>query len=353
MTNNETQTKFNSENVIEQKKEMSHNIRSNHEEYQYLDLMQTILETGHKRLDRTGTGTLSVFAPKQLRFSLQNDTLPLLTTKRVFWRGVIEELLWFLRGDTNANHLRRRNVHIWDGNASREYLDSVGLSDRPEGDLGPVYGFQWRHFGAEYIGFGNDNETDDMITDEQLRMYKGKGFDQLADVIDKIRNHPHSRRIIMSAWNPADLCKMALPPCHMFCQFYVENHDETQKPKLSCMLYQRSADTGLGVPFNIASYAALTHIIALVCDMLPGEFIHTIGDAHLYLNHLDAVKEQLAREPRTFPRLKISETIQREENEEVFNLRGSGLSGIEKLKVEDFEIVDYKPCPKISMKMSV
>jgi len=178
----------------------------NTEEMQYLDLCREILETGVKRGDRTGTGTLSKFGT-QMRFSLRNDTLPLLTTKRTFWRGVAEELLWFVQGNTNANDLAAKDIHIWDGNGSREFLDSRGLEHREVGDLGPVYGFQWRHFGAEYV---------DMHTD-----YTGKGVDQLAECIDKIKNNPEDRRIIMSAWNPADLGQMALPPCHMFCQFYV------------------------------------------------------------------------------------------------------------------------------------
>jgi len=178
----------------------------NTEEMQYLDLCREILETGVKRGDRTGTGTLSKFGT-QMRFSLRDDTLPLLTTKRTFWRGVAEELLWFVQGNTNANDLAAKDIHIWDGNGSREFLDSRGLAHRQVGDLGPVYGFQWRHFGAEYV---------DMHTD-----YTGKGVDQLAECIDKIKNNPEDRRIIMSAWNPADLGQMALPPCHMFCQFYV------------------------------------------------------------------------------------------------------------------------------------
>lgn len=180
----------------------------NPEEMQYLDICRDIIENGVQRGDRTGTGTKSKFGV-QMRYSLRDGALPLLTTKRTFWRGVAEELLWFVSGSTNANELADKNIHIWDGNGSREFLDSRGLSHREEGDLGPVYGFQWRHFGAEY---------EDMRAD-----YKGKGVDQLADCIDKIRNNPEDRRIVMSAWNPADLDKMALPPCHMFCQFYVSH----------------------------------------------------------------------------------------------------------------------------------
>ncbi|WRX15350.1 Dihydrofolate reductase domain - like 1 [Theobroma cacao] len=202
-----------------------------HEEYLYLKMVQDIISDGNLKDDRTGTGTLSKFG-----------------CQKVFWRGVVEELLWFISGSTNAKVLQDKGIHIWDGNASRDFLDSIGLTDREEGDLGPVYGFQWRHFGARYT---------DMHAD-----YTGQGFDQLSDVIDKIKNNPNDRRIILSAWNPSDLKLMALPPCHMFAQFYVANGE------LSCQMYQRSADMGLGVPFNIASYALLTCMIAHVCGML-------------------------------------------------------------------------------------
>ena len=292
---------------------------------------------------RTGTGTLSLFAPSPLRFSLSRRVagrpgeivpiLPLLTTKRVFLRAVIGELLWFISGSTSSLPLSKAGIKIWDGNGSREYLDSVGLSHREVGDLGPVYGFQWRHFGAEYI----DAETD----------YSGQGVDQLADVIDKLKNKPYDRRIILSAWNPADLKKMALPPCHMFAQFYVSfpsstTDKEEQKPRskgvLSCQLYQRSCDMGLGVPFNIASYALLTHMLAHVCDLIPGTFVHTMGDAHVYLDHVDALKIQLEREPREFPE---------------FNIRIAKGGDIDGWQAEDFEVKDYKPHPSINMKMSV
>jgi len=289
----------------------------NTEEMQYLDMCRDIIENGVSRGDRTGTGTLSKFGT-QMKFSLRNGTLPLLTTKRTFWRGVAEELLWFIQGNTNANDLAAKDIHIWDGNGSREFLDSRGLQYE-EGDLGPVYGFQWRHFGAEYK---------DMHTD-----YSGKGIDQLASCIEKIKNNPEDRRIIMSAWNPADLDIMALPPCHMFCQFYVD----TKSNELSCLMYQRSADMGLGVPFNIASYALLTHMIAQVTGRKPGDFVHTIGDAHVYLNHVDALKEQLERTPRPFPKLKI--------NPEKRN--------IDDFVFGDFEVVGYNPYKSIKMKMAV
>nr|CAG8601429.1 5691_t:CDS:2 [Entrophospora candida] len=295
-----------------------------HEELQYLNLIQRIMNHGEAREDRTGTGTKSIFSPPQLRFSLRDNIIPLLTTKRVFTRAVIEELLWFIKGDTNSNHLSEKGVHIWDDNGSKEFLDKVGLTDREQGDLGPVYGFQWRHFGAEYVDFNTD--------------YTGQGIDQLADVINKIKNNPTDRRIILSAWNPADLKKMALPPCHMFCQFYVSNPDPiTQKRSLSCLLYQRSCDMGLGVPFNIASYSILTRMVAHVTGLEPGEFIHTMGDAHIYIDHIDALKIQCQRDPREFPKLEFQRKI----------------NNIDDFKYEDFKIIGYQPHKTIKMKMSI
>ena len=290
----------------------------NPEEMQYLDLCKDVIENGVRRSDRTGTGTLSKFGV-QMRFDLRDNKMPLLTTKRTFWRGVAEELLWFVRGSTNANLLAEKGVHIWDGNGSREFLDSRGLNDREVGDLGPVYGFQWRHFGAAYGTMHDD--------------YTGKGVDQLAECIRKIKENPTDRRIICSAWNPADLHLMALPPCHMFFQFFVD----TEKGELSAQMYQRSADLGLGVPFNIASYSLLVHMVAQVCGLKPGEFIHVIGDAHVYLNHVDALKEQLTRMPRAFPTIKI--------NPEKMD--------IDSFEYSDFTIEGYRPKKKIEMKMAV
>jgi len=287
-----------------------------HEELQYLNLIKKILHSGNLRGDRTGTGTLSLFGA-QMRFSLRNGTFPLLTTKRVFYRGIAEELFWFIRGSTSAKELQEKNVRIWDGNSSREFLDSIGLTDREEGDLGPVYGFQWRHFGAQYVDMHSD--------------YSGKGVDQLAEVIDRIKTKPTDRRIIMCAWNPADLNKMALPPCHCLVQFYVANGE------LSCQLYQRSADMGLGVPFNIASYALLTVMIAHVTGLVPGDFVHTFGDAHVYNNHVDALKIQLEREPREFPKLVVKRKVEK----------------IEDFNIDDFDVVNYNPHPKIAMDMAV
>lgn len=290
--------------------------KERHGEYQYLDLIRRVMTTGNKKGDRTGTGTFSLFGA-QMRFSLRDGVFPLLTTKRVFWRGVAEELLWFIRGSTNAKELQEKGVHIWDGNSSKEFLEKSGFPDREEGDLGPVYGFQWRHFGADYS---------DMHAD-----YTGKGVDQLKEVIDTINENPNDRRIIMCAWNVTDVPKMALPPCHCLCQFYVANGE------LSCQLYQRSADIGLGVPFNIASYSLLTCMIAHTTKLKPGDFVHTLGDAHVYSNHCDALNEQLTREPRPFPKLRIKREVK----------------SIEDFKFEDFEIVDYNPHGKIKMDMAV
>ncbi|KAF7127703.1 hypothetical protein RHSIM_Rhsim11G0179300 [Rhododendron simsii] len=275
-----------------------------HEEYLYLRLVEDIISNGISKDDRTGTGTLSKFG-----------------CQKVFWRGVVEELLWFISGSTNAKVLQEKGIHIWDGNASRDYLDrqvqSIGLADREEGDLGPVYGFQWRHFGARYTNMHAD--------------YTGLGFDQLLDAIDKIKNKPDDRRIILSAWNPSDLKLMALPPCHMFAQFYVADGE------LSCQMYQRSADMGLGVPFNIASYALLTCMIAHVCDLVPGDFVHVIGDAHVYLNHIRPLQEQLQKLPKPFPILKINPQKK----------------DIDSFVAADFELIGYEPHQKIGMKMAV
>jgi len=287
-----------------------------HEEYQYLEIIEDIIEHGNQKSDRTGTGTKSVFG-RQMRFSLRDGTFPLLTTKKTFYRGIAEELFWFIRGSTNAIELKEKKVMIWEGNSSREFLDSVGLSHREVGDLGPVYGFQWRHFGAEYS---------DMHAD-----YSGQGVDQLAEVIHKIKNKPDDRRIIMCAWNPKDIPRMALPPCHCLVQFYVANGE------LSCQLYQRSADMGLGVPFNIASYALLTHMIAHVTGLKPGEFVHTLGDTHVYLNHVEPLKEQLTRDPKPFPKIVIKRKVE----------------NIEDFTIDDFEVQGYDPHPKITMEMAV
>ncbi|TPP39632.1 Bifunctional dihydrofolate reductase-thymidylate synthase [Fasciola gigantica] len=287
-----------------------------YDEQGYLNLLQYILSNGVPRPDRTGTGTMAVFGP-QLRFNLRDGHFPLLTTKQVFFRGIVEELLWFIRGSTDARELSAKKVHFWDANASRAFLDSLGFTAREEGDLGPVYGFQWRHSGADYV----DCKAD----------YTGQGVDQLAEVIRLISERPWDRRILIVAWNPRDLSKMALPPCHCLVQFFVANDE------LSCQLYQRSADLGLGVPFNIASYALLTYMIAHLTGLKPGEFVHTMGDAHIYSNHQEALNEQVKRVPRPSPKLRIVRKV----------------TNINDFEFRDFELTNYKPYPKLPMKMAV
>jgi thymidylate synthase len=255
-----------------------------------------------------------------MRFSLADGVIPILTTKRVAYKTCFEELFWFIRGSTSNAELREKNVTIWDGNSSREFLDSRGLTDRAEGDLGPVYGFQWRHFNAPYANC----ETD----------YTGQGVDQLAQIIADLKNPEtrSSRRHILSAWNPCQLDEMALPPCHMICQFNVR-----QGKYLSCALFQRSGDVGLGVPFNIASYSMLTHIIAAHCGLVAEEFVHFIGNCHIYEDHVFVLKCQLEREPMDFPKIRIA------------NIHDS----IEKYKMEDIEwITPYKSHGLLKMKMS-
>ena len=286
-----------------------------HDEYQYLRLIKELIDNGNQREDRTGTGTFSKFGV-QNRYDL-SSSFPLLTTKTTFWRGAVEELLWFIRGDTDARHLAEKKIHIWDGNSTREFLDQRGLTENEEGDLGPVYGFQWRHFGAEY----NNCHAD----------YSNEGVDQLQEVINQIKTDPTSRRIVLTAWNPAALDRMALPPCHMFAQFYV--HDN----KLSCQMYQRSADMGLGVPFNIASYSLLTCMIASVCGLQPAEFIHTIGDAHVYKNHVDPLMTQIERHPNPFPVLKLNPDVKQ----------------IDQFTMDDIKLESYIPHKKIEMPLAV
>lgn len=286
-----------------------------HEELQYLNAIRDIIDTGVTKTDRTGVGTISKFG-YIMKYDC-SETFPLLTTKDTFYRGIVEELLWFIKGDTNAKHLQEKKIHIWDGNSSREFLDKMGFSDREEGDLGPVYGFQWRHFGAKYVDMNTDYET--------------QGVDQLTNVINELKTNPTSRRIILIAWNVLDINKMALPPCHCLVQFYVEND------KLNLLMYQRSADMGLGVPFNIASYALLLRIVAQCCDLKPGTFVHSIGDAHVYKSHISALQKQLLRTPRPFPILKINPDKKL----------------IDDFKYEDFTLLNYNPFPKIKMDMAV
>jgi thymidylate synthase len=261
----------------------------------YLDLMRNILQHGVRKSDRTGTGTLSIFGP-QLRFDLTHG-FPLVTTKRLHIKSIVHELLWFLRGDTNVKYLRDNGVSIWD-----EWADE-------NGDLGPVYGYQWRSWPAP----------------------DGRHIDQIAQVVNEIRSNPDSRRLLVSAWNVSDIPKMKLAPCHAFFQFYVA------EGALSCQLYQRSADIFLGVPFNIASYALLTMMVAQVCDLRPGEFVHTFGDTHLYLNHIEQAREQLAREPRPLPTLRLNPAVR-----DLFAFR-----------YEDVALEGYEPHPAIRAPVAV
>ena len=260
----------------------------------YLNLMETVLRNGVKKVDRTGTGTISIFG-HQTEYNLEKS-FPLVTTKKVHLKSIIHELLWFLKGETNIKYLKENNVKIWN-----EWADE-------KGDLGPVYGYQWRSWPS----------------------YDGEKIDQIKNVIHDIKHTPDSRRLIVSAWNVGQISEMALPPCHSFFQFYVANN------KLSCQLYQRSADVFLGVPFNIASYALLTMMIAQVCNLKPGKFVHTLGDAHLYLNHLEQAKIQLSRKPKKAPKMKINEK-----------------NNIFDFVFEDFELIGYESHPLIKAPIAV
>jgi thymidylate synthase len=303
---------------------------------QYLNLLQDIKDNGVKKMDRTGVGTISVFG-RQLRFDLSKG-FPAVTTKKLFMRGIIHELIWFLQGSSNIKYLVDNDVHIWDEwpykhylmeqgkevpNSSseewkagiKEFTEKIKTDDKfakKWGELGPIYGYQWRNWPAP----------------------NGQHIDQIKKAIDTIKNSPDSRRIIVSAWNVADVDEMAkagLPPCHLLFQFYVANG------KLSCQMYQRSADTFLGVPFNIASYSLLTMMMAQVCGLEPGDFVHTFGDTHLYLNHLSQVDEQLSRKPKPLPKMKINPKVK----------------NIDDFKYEDFELTNYDPYPAISAPIAV
>ena len=260
----------------------------NPEEQQYLDLIKNIINNGSEEMSRNGK-VFSTFG-NMMRFSLKDGNLPLLTTKKVAWKTCFKELLWFIKGSTSNHELKEQNVHIWNANASREFLDSRNLNHE-ENDLGPVYGHQWRHFNAEYENCHSD--------------YNGKGIDQLQNVIQMLKDPEQrtSRRMVVSAWNPCQLDEMALPPCHILFQFYVR-----QGKYLSCSMYQRSGDIGLGVPFNIASYSFLTHIIAKHCGLIADEFVYFLGNAHIYEEHIEPLKEQIERLPRDFPQIKINKS---------------------------------------------
>lgn len=287
-----------------------------HEEYQYLNLIHDIIQENQLHVGRNGN-TLSVFGTGMV-FSLEQGNIPILTTKQMAWKTCLKELLWFIQGKTDNRILNEVGVHIWDDNASRDFLESRGLSHYADGDLGPIYGHQWRHFNAKYETYDTD--------------YTGKGVDQLAEIIRCLKDPTErfSRRLIMSAWNPCQLNEMALPPCHILCQFNVDHEN-----RLSCALYQRSGDVGLGVPFNIASYSFLTHLLAKHCGLVAHEFVYYLGNAHIYDDHIAVLKAQLLRRPMDFPRCEIAV------------LRDN----IDDYTFEDFRVLNYKSYEALKMKM--
>ena len=286
-----------------------------HEENQYINLIDDILNENTEFVGRNGN-TKAIFG-SAMHFSLEENSVPFLTSKKLAWKTCLKELLWFISGNTSNKTLKGQNVHIWDANGSRDFLDSRNLVNREEDDLGPIYGFQWRHFNAEY-----DNANTN---------YDKKGIDQLQEIIDNLKNEKtrYSRRLILTAWNPCQLNVMALPPCHILCQFNVINN------KLSCALYQRSGDVGLGVPFNIASYSLLTHLMAHHCNLEVGEFIYYLGNSHIYEEHIESLKEQLNNSLYKFPKLNIKNKYE----------------NINDYKFEDFEIINYKCNETIKMIM--
>lgn len=285
--------------------------RKNYEEEQYLSMIKSVAHFGFDKDDRTGTGTKSLFT-EQLRFSLMNNSFPLLTTKKVPLRLIFEELMWFLRGQTDSKILEEKGVNIWKSDTSADNLIKKGLSHFPEGELGKGYGHQWRNFGGEH---GN----------------LGSGYDQIKNLVNEIKTNPNSRRLILTAWNPCDMEETVLPPCHVLAQFYVSDGKY-----LSCGLYQRSGDIGLGVPFNIASYALLTILMAKVTGLIPKDFVHTIGDAHIYKNHLEELKKQAERKPYSFPKLEV---VREREN-------------IWDYEFEDIKLYDYEHCDTIKLDLS-
>lgn len=296
-----------------------------HEEYKYLHLLQDILDKGTVKTDRTGVGTKSIYGT-QLKFDL-SKSFPILTTKKVYWKGVVEELLWFIRGEHDSSKLEEKGVKIWVGNTTREFLDKKGMTNFPEKSIGMGYGVQWRSWGAEYESGVYGNEI-------VFKINKKTGIDQLAKVINTLKTNPSDRRMIVSAWNVAEIDKMALPPCHLLFQFDVTDG------RLNCQWYQRSVDTFLGLPFNISSYALLTCLIAKVVGLQPGTLTYAGGDTHLYLNHLEQAKEQISRIPYRFPTLNIKKDIKT-------------LEDIEALELSDLELVNYESHATIKAEMAV
>lgn len=289
-------------------------------EQAYLDLVDNCIRNGDRKSDRTKVGTLSLFGA-QLEFDLEGSIVPLLTTKKIEYKSVLKELLWIMKGQTDA---KQSGVGLWDSNGSRDFLDSLGFQNRAEGDLGPIYGFQWRHAGAAYI----DSRTD----------YTDMGIDQLQRLVNTLNSNPADRRMIIDSWNVSQLDQMALPPCHCFVQFYVR-----RQRFLDCKLYQRSADLGLGVPFNIASYSFLMYVISKWCNLVPGKFIHTFGDVHVYSNHVQPLKEQLTRQIYPFPSVEFNGHF--------------ALDDLKDVKTEDwcdsFVVKNYHHHPPIKLKMAL
>lgn len=347
----------------------------NVEEQQYLDFVDRVIRCGIERDNRTAVATRSIFGT-QLRYNLRDGRIPLLTTKRVPWKSVVEELLWMLRGSTDSKELSAKGIRIWDANGSREFLDGRGLAHRQVGDLGPVYGFQWRHFGAPYVDLHlrdtqhcvadtkdcSTTKTNDIGTrvssaftsvSSECTPVSGPscplplvaasssvgsaspGVDQIRWLVERIKSHPTCRRLLLTAWNPVDLHLMALPPCHVMAQFWVDPN----AGELSCHLVMRSNDLGLGLPFNIASYALLTHLLAHLSGLRAGELIHSTGDAHVYVTHLEALKIQLGRTPRPFPTLSI--------------VGAEDVVHMEDFRLEHLQLSGYNPHPAIPMKMVV
>jgi len=319
-----SQTKF-SDDLQSKYRHITFSYGCGHDEHKFLDLLKDILENGNKRDDRTCVGTISVFS-RQLRFDISRS-LPVLTTKFVPWKMVLKELLWFLRGETDSKTLEAQGVHIWKGNSTREFLDNRKLHHYRDGDIGPMYGFAWRHWGSSYEGCDAN--------------YSGEGFDQIAELIKGLKSDPFSRRHLLTTFNPADVEKSALAPCHgVATMFYVEQDKSGEsKGHLSCHVVCRSSDTFLGLSFNIASYAMLACIIAKKCDMKPKELIVSTGDTHIYNTHIEQVNLQLSRSPLPFPVLEISDAVR----EKAF----------EDITVEDFEVVGYIHHPTIKAPMAV